>query len=363
MIEWDDIAESIRLEEVLSDLDIEITDVARGEHWASCPLPTHPGADAKPSFSVNEQTLLYNCFVCNEGGPLPLLVASMQDLETDEDGTRWNKALEWLLPFSDADVREDDDDGFMEQLERYLDRNEVRTVHARKVEMPYYSRRIIERLDYAPLDLLSKWQIEHEATVEQFDIRYEPSRYRSKAGKEYYGPALLIPHFYRGDLVGYQERWLDEERPKWIPKYTNSDNFPKADTLFNWDGAKEEARRGLPVLVVESTMTAIRLWEIGYAAVATFGASVRDEQIRLLSTFHAGGVILAFDSDPAFRNTKGEWIEGAGKKAFATVSARLLDLGIPVHTIEVTSDSKDDLADLSEEQIHALITQCAWVYR
>lgn len=356
-ITWDDIAESVRLDEVLTDLGIDIQEVNRTEHWASCPLPTHPSADVKPSFSVNEVSMLYNCFVCG-GGPLPLLVAEMQGLESDEYGTRFDKALEWLLPYSDGDIEVDDDEGFMDQLERYLER-ESRVKRSRETDLPYYSPRVIERLDYAPLDALDKWGIKHEATVVQFGIRYDEARRRTKGKRDYEGPALVIPHIFRGEIVGYQERWLDDDRPHWIPKYTNSDNFPKATTLYNWDGVLEEARRGQPPVVVESTLTTARLWEVGYSSTATFGASVRDEQIRLLRTLRCG-VILGFDDDPDFQNARGQTVEGAGKKAMNDVAQKLLDY-IPVWSASPGAGDKGDFADLSDEEIVAAISRMLWV--
>jgi DNA primase len=350
LIEYTDIIDSIRLDEVLDGLDIRVVEIKKGEHWASCPLPTHPGADSSPSFSVNEDTLLFNCFTCGEGGPLPLLVAAMNDYETDAGGKRWDKAVEWLLPFSDGEV--DTDQGFMEQLERYLDRADEKPHRTRKHEMPYFSTRVLEKLDYAPLELVEKWNITDERTVEQFNLRFDPERHRRV--NDYTGPALIIPHFYHGDLVGYQERWLSDDRPKKMPKYTNSEDFPKALTLFNMDGAVEEARRGLPVIVVESTMTVIRLWELGYTSVATFGASVSDEQVRLLTSF-SGGLILVFDSDPDYLNERGKWVTGAGKKALADTTTKLFDFVFPLEICEFMTDNKDDLADLPEDEVHGLI--------
>lgn len=357
-ITWEDIAESIRLDEVLTDLGIDITEVTRLEHWTSCPLPTHPSADVKPSFSINEHSLLYNCFVCG-GGPLPLLVAEMQELESDEYGTRFEKALEWLLPYSDAELEDDDDDGFTEQIERYLARD-VKVKHTRTVDLPYYSPRVIERLDYAPLETVAKWGIKHEETIEQFGIRYDEYRRRVKGGKEYEGPALVIPHIFRGEIVGYQERWLDDDRPKWIPKYTNSDDFPKATTIYNWDGVVEEARRGQSPVVVESTMTTARLWEVGYSSGATFGASVRDEQIRLLRSLDCG-VILGFDNDFDFKNRKGQMVKGAGAKAMQEVAEKLSPY-IPVWSASPGAGDKLDFADLSDEEIEAAIRRMIFVF-
>lgn len=359
MVEYDDIIDSIRLDEVLNELGIVVTQITKGEHWSSCPLDGHPGADATPSFSINEDNLLWNCFTCHEGGSLPMLVRDIEHF-TDDDGSRsepkfgltaFEKGVEWLLPFSDGDV--ESDDGFMKQLERYLERADERPKRTRSVALPFYSPKIIERLDDAPVELLAKWNITQQETVTHHQIKFVPERHRVGAKGEYTGPALVIPHYFGGKLVGYQERWLDDDRGKYPPKYTNSDDFPKALTLYGWDDAVEEARRGTPVIVVESTMTKNRLWEIGYTAAATFGASVSDEQLRLLRSL-LGGVILAFDNDPDYLNKKGETVRGSGVIALEQVADHLTDF-IPVEIVPPIPQEKGDLADLLEEATHDLI--------
>ena len=347
MIDWESIAESVRVEEVLDELGIRIQQVHKGEHWASCPLPTHPGADASPSWSINEENLVYNCFVCG-GGNLPGLVMHMV-----ESVYTWDDALKWLAPFSDVDVDGEDDVAFMKQLQGYLDRSVGPPKRQRGVTLPYYSNQVIERLTEAPVALLAKWGIRDERTVEEFQIKYDPERRRVKGGKEYVGPALVVPHFFKGKLVGYQERWLGDDVPKWVPKYTNSEDFPKAETLFNWDRAVEAARRGELVIVVESAFTAIRLWELGYTVVATFGASVSDVQIRLLGSF-TRGVYLSYDADPDYKNAKGQWVKGAGQKALKELRERLSNY-VPVWVVPNVTTNKGDLADLPDDEIVALI--------
>lgn len=351
MTTWSDIEDSVRLDEVLDALAINVVSVAKGEHWASCPLPSHPGADTSPSFSVNEDNFLWNCFTCDDGGLLPLLVARIEEFEDDDVQTAWQKGVEWLIPFSDGEVSEDDDGAFMDQLQKYFDRGEVRKRYV-KPSMPYFTDKVIDSLEPAPLELLAKWNITSEETVEHFKLKYDPERHRIKGDKNYTAPALVIPHYFDGKLVGFQERWLADDRPKWVPKYTNSDDFPKSTTLYDWDNVREEAQ-GLPVIVVESAMTRIRLWELGYAGVATFGASITDEQVRLLRALR-GGVILSFDNDPDYLNKKGQWVMGSGRKALYTYAEKLADY-ISVEFLPYVDQDKGDLADLLDDEVHNLV--------
>lgn len=341
MTEWADLIDSVRLDEVLSALGIRVDQITKGEHWSSCPLSTHPGADASPSFSINEDSLVYNCFICG-GGLLPKLVQDVESLDS------WDDAIVWLFDYSDGDVTTDD--GFQKQLERYLERAVSRPKRTRAKELPFYSPRVIDRYPEAPVELLSKWNIFEQETVSHHQIKYVEQHHRQSPKGEYTGPALIIPHFFGGKLVGYQERWLDDDRGKYPPKYTNSDDFPKAETLYGWDDALAEIRETpSAVLVVESAMTRLRLWELGFTSVGTFGAQVSDDQIRLLRSLTTG-VILATDNDPDFYDAKGKLVTGAGKKALAKLANELTDF-IPVEALPPVAKEKGDLADIDEVEV------------
>lgn len=335
MLSWDDLSETVDFERVLDELGILVTEVRRGEHMASCPLPSHPGVDANPSFSVNEDSLLWHCFTCDDGGGLPSLVIRVLGLEDDsETDTAWQKALRWLLSYTDHAV--DTDMELVESVERYLQRSQIAPKRFRSPTLPSLSPRLLQGLKTAPVALTAKWHITQESTLEHFQVKYDEKHSR----KDYVGPALIIPHFFQGNLVGYQERWLDEDRPSAIPKYTNTDDFPKKETLFNWDGAIDAGRAGDGVLVVESVMTVIRLFEIGIPAVSTFGASVKDEQLRLLGSLPT--VILAFDND------------GPGKKATKKVADGISDY-TDLWIVPFAPGEKSDLADLSQAEIEVLM--------
>jgi len=151
---------------------------------------------------------------------------------------------------------------------------------------------------------------------------------------------LIIPHFWNQELVGYQERWLSEDRPKNVSKYTNTNNFPKKETIFNWDRAVLNAREGKPVVVVESCMTTIRLHDIGITSVATFGASVSPFQVSLLGSLPE--VILSFDNDVA------------GKRAAQKLQDKLMDYTL-VRLLPCPDGFKSDLADMPDETVRSLL--------
>jgi DNA primase len=282
--------------EVLDNLGIVVKWVDGHDHWASCPLSSHQGADAKPSFSVSDTELIWGCFSCSEGGTLPNLVMDIL-------GLSWDQAVDWLTEFSE-DVFETDD-SFARQIEKHLLRNEVKEAPE---PLPWFSTRVIEKWVDTPTPWFELRGIT-EASRQQFKLGFDPEHVQtSKSGREYVGPAAIFPHFFNGQCVGYQQRWLDQEecaeigidhpgRPTWIPKYKNTDNFPKKTTLFNYDPTQTE------VIVVEGTVTPIKLTQMGYYSVSTFGASITPEQWRLLQGF--GRVFLSLDNDdPGYKAMK-----------------------------------------------------------
>ena len=102
----------------------------------------------------------------------------------------------------------------------------------------------------------------------------------------------VVPHIWHGEVVGWQKRCLDGSGPKW----QSSPGFPKSTTIFGAD----QIQRGGVVTVVEAPVSAIYLTQLGYPAVATFGASVSYEQsVEIRKRWDAA--VIWFDPDDAGR--------------------------------------------------------------
>ena len=90
-----------------------------------------------------------------------------------------------------------------------------------------------------------------------------------------------------GMYVGFVARSVEGK------SFKNSTNMPRSKVLFNLNRCKFEE-----IIVVESSFDAIKLHQMGFHAVATLGANVSREQMRLLEKY-ATKIILAPDSDDA----------------------------------------------------------------
>ncbi len=164
-----------------------------------------------------------------------------------------------------------------------------------------------------------------KALVEEFGLGY--AKRGSMKGR------ICFPiHNEDGELIAYAGRWADEALPADTPRYLLPKGFEKRLVLFNLHRLCES---GMPetVVVVEGFWSVLRLHAAGVPAVATFGASVSDEQADLLAEAGAKKCILIFDGDDGGR---------AGlEQALPVLSQRLFVRSIPLDD-GIKPDTMDD---------------------
>lgn len=140
---------------------------------------------------------------------------------------------------------------------------------------------------------------------------------------------VTVPVFSdNGIPVGFVARSVEGKR------FKNSTNLPRSKVLFGLNKCKFEE-----IIVVESSFDAIKLTQMGFHAVATLGANVSREQLRLLEKY-ATKIILAPDSDDAG--------EGFAKKIADTIKTREISL------IKIPPGKKD-IGDMTKEEILSAI--------
>lgn len=253
-----------------------------------CVFPeNHSHGDTTGKFAIHREMRVYNCWACG-GGSLLSLTMELLDMSISE-------ATEWLYQFCEEDSRSDH-----EFVDEFLD--SFRTVEKRVDALPYFNERVLEKFDEpVPEDWMESRGI-HQSVIDHYGVRYSSRMFRGAPKKakyadadDYEGPAIIFPHYHENKLVGWQSRWLDDERPEWVPKYTMTSDFPKENTLYGWNNLHP---RSNPTFVVESVPSVLFLASLGFSAVATFGSSVNEAQMKLLRSLPSG-VILAPDNDPA----------------------------------------------------------------
>jgi len=252
-----------------------------GEDHGHCPDPwnLHKNGDRTGKFSINREKKVFNCFVCGGG---TLLSLTMAILNFDE-----NEATAWLRQFSSKSNQTDE--GFISEIDRMFASEKVEE----EVTLPWFNSNVLLQWN----DDDDEWFVSRgisEEVRERYRLGVNTKTIRTMGQDVFESTSIVLPHFWDNKLVGWQNRWMGE-RPKWVPKYTNTNDFPKRTTLFGWDQIKDATG---PIVIAESVPTVLYLASLNIPAVATFGATVSKEQMKLLRSCQQG-VILARDNDIA----------------------------------------------------------------
>lgn len=102
----------------------------------------------------------------------------------------------------------------------------------------------------------------------------------------------------RGQVISFGGRTLGDGQPKYL-NGPETAVFSKRRSLYGLDLAREPARHGEPVVLVEGYMDVIALHQAGFgAAVAPLGTALTEEQLEALWRL-SPAPILCFDGDAA----------------------------------------------------------------
>ena len=307
--------------DVLEAMGIMDVQVRGFEMIHSCRLPLggHSNGDRNPSAHLNFEKLTFNCWGCGGGGLL-WFIATMLHL-TD------SQARDWLEHRTGAtgQLTKDDILTFLDSL--------VFEQHHEERTLPHYDDRILDgwsfihpyltHIRHLPLDNLVTSKVGYGV----FDIPMG-------GGNFVKSERITIPHFWRGQLVGWQSRRLFDDA---TPKYHASSGFPKDLTLYNNDPKSDR------VVIVEAPISVVAHRDAVHME-ATFGAMLTDLQHDLVAQ-HPGDIILWMDNDGA------GWL--ATKKLCEFVSQRTSRLFV------IDNPYAADPADLDRDTfLRLLSTSC-----
>lgn len=251
------------------------------QHGCLLPWANHKDQDRNPTASLNWDKLTYKCLGCGAGGGLLWFIAALRGC-TSTEARRWLDKSTGLA----GEVMD------LHLLLNYFD--DVYAERRKPPPIPTYAERILD-----PWMLIHPYMTEvrgcPEETLVRFKVGYAED-YRVSDTKV--SERIVIPHFFKGDLVGWQSRRLWDDG---TPKYLSTPEFPKDQTLYNYD-----PRNHRTAIVVESPLSVLHKTHVLGHVVGTFGASVTDLQVRLLTKYDR--VILWMDNDDAGWNAvEGSW--------------------------------------------------------
>ena len=149
-------------------------------------------------------------------------------------------------------------------------------------------------------------------------------------------PQGLADHRHlKAEALKHYDVWWNKERRSWMLPFTRPDgtvygaqyrakgielNLPVGvetkESLFGIDKVLDQTG---PVTLVESPLDAVRLWQVGVAAVAAYGAWVSEAQVSMLSR-HFNLVVIAMDADKAGMDSTTRLRRAFGRKRLPCIT-------------------------------------------
>lgn len=264
-------------------------------------------SEKTPSFMVNEEKQIFNCFGCGEKGDVIKFVES------------YNK-----IPFMEAVDSLCEEYG-IRKLERTssqpkIDYDHYYDINAKAARffynslgsknnrgLAYFKRRGLSRdtitkwgLGYAPASGTALVDYLRSENVSDADMLKLGLANEGKNGLyDKYRDRCIFPIFNtQGKVIGFGGRALEDIKPKYINS-SESDIFLKKNNLFGLNFTKKSISDEDRVIVVEGYMDVISLYQAGVTnVVASLGTALTDNQAKLI-TRYTKNVILSYDSDGA----------------------------------------------------------------
>jgi DNA primase len=189
------------------------------------------------------------------------------------------------------------------------------------VTLSKFHKQYLKNRNYNPDYIIEKYKVLGTGPNEKF----------KGIEKEYdFGLRIIIPIFHKNQLVSFQGRDITNKQKLRYKGCSIQDSVINyKHTLYNMDNCK-----GNKICVLEGITD---VWRMGDGFVATYGTSLTQTQIRLLSDYK--DIIFLFDSEDL------EAQEKAKKYSY-----QLSSMGRNVEIIDLENDS--DPGDLSEKEVN-----------
>ncbi len=265
-------------------------------------------SEKTPSFMVNEERQIFNCFGCQEKGDVIAFVQKYYKLPFME-------AVEKLCNEYGIKMPERVSSGPRIDYDKYYEINRKaarffydKLTKGRNPGLAYLNKRGLSHdtinkfgLGYAPDsgNALSKYLVSEG--VEEEDILKLGLANRGKSGLyDRFRGRVIFPIFNTtGKVIGFGGRALNNEIK---PKYLNSaesEIFLKKNNLYGLNFTKKDISDEDRVLIVEGYMDAISLYQGGvHNVAASLGTALTDNQAKLICRY-TKNVVLSYDSDKA----------------------------------------------------------------
>ncbi len=308
----DEIRQRLQITQVVGEhviWDKRKSQPGRGDMWACCPFH----GEKSPSFHADDNRGIYHCFGCGVSGDHFRFL-------TEKVGMSFPEAVEKLagmagvpMPARDAgqekrEAAQRSLSDVMELATKYFEAALAHNIGA-KARGYLFERGVSAqaqarfRIGFSPDSrnglkehlaqngVSAQDMIDTGLVVHGDDIPVPYDRFRNR---------VMFPIMdFRGRVIAFGGRALSADVPA---KYLNSPETPlfsKRQTLYNGQTAKQAAREGKTVIVVEGYLDVIAAVTAGFeGTVAPLGTALTEEHLQLLWRM-SDGPVLCFDGDKA----------------------------------------------------------------
>ncbi len=312
--------------------------------------------DKDPSLSISKERQIFKCFVCNTGGNAIGFVQKYLGISYQDAIRR----VAEIVGFNDERLEKEKDEIKIDKIKQPLfdTINDLQSLYQYclntsdgKNAQEYLQKRNIDKnqikkygIGYAfddgtkTIEYLQKKGHTLDK-IKDIGIVSANSNSDANAGR------LIFPlKDKNGQVVGFSARKMDSKDTE-SPKYVNSPDtkiFKKSLILYNYDNAKNTARRDGYIYVLEGFMDVLALDKAGMqSAVALMGTSLSAEQIELLRRLNCE-IRLCLDGD------------NPGQKGMMKIILQLNKANIPFRLVCNPKDLRDPDEILQESGEEAL---------
>lgn len=230
--------------------------VIRGSKEFMCLCPFCSGAS---SLQFNIELGLWNCFRCDAKGNAQTLVRRLGGVYTDPAVST-------------------------EMLHKTLDRMRIKKKRESESPVRVYDESMLERYKFDDVYWTEIRGFKDE-TIAAWDLGYDPISDRNTiAYRNPDGELLGVIHRLKGDV---------------FPRYIYPEGFDRKSSLFgSWKITSRKAA------IVEGSTDVIALSQSKIPAVAQYGSSITDAQVRLLHRLGIKELVMFYDYDEAGRKAE-----------------------------------------------------------
>ncbi len=290
----------------------EHTEIKRsGRNWmARCPMH----GERTPSLSVSPEKGVYYCFGCRRSGDVFSFVQEIDNLD-------FVGAVEWLANRYGIRLN------YTSRTEGALRTRKRELLDSVSAAADFYHGRLLEasdagkarsylrsrgydgelvrryRIGWAP----DSWdQLAKRLQLSDSDLRDSGLGFVNSAGRQQdaFSARVMFPILDdRGDTVGFGGRILPgRDGPKYKNTTTESVVYDKGKVLYGLHTHRDGIVRAGEAIICEGYTDVIGFATAGIdRAVATCGAALTEDHVKLLKRFSADRLLLSFDADAAGR--------------------------------------------------------------